>query len=58
VTISERIEVGRRERRVLQRVSRAAWRLGQAERERDVGAGLGSRRGDFGLEQQRNGQWR
>jgi hypothetical protein len=34
VTISERIEVGRRERRVLQRVSRAAWRLGQAERER------------------------
>jgi hypothetical protein len=34
VTISERIEAGRRERRVLTRVSRAAWRLEQAERER------------------------
>ena len=34
VTISERIEAGRRERRVLARVSRAAWRLEQAERER------------------------
>ncbi len=34
MTISERIEAGRRERRVLQRVSRAAWRLEQAERER------------------------
>jgi hypothetical protein len=32
--ISERIETGRRERRVLTRVSRAAWRLDQAERER------------------------
>jgi hypothetical protein len=30
VTISERIEAGRRERRVLVRVSRAAWRLEQA----------------------------
>ncbi len=34
VTISERIEAARRERRVLTRVSRAAWRLEQAERER------------------------
>jgi hypothetical protein len=34
VTISERIEAGRQERRVLARVSRAAWRLEQAERER------------------------
>jgi len=34
VTISERIEAGRRERRVLARVCRAAWRLEQAERER------------------------
>jgi len=34
VTTSERIEAGRRERRVLARVSRAAWRLEQAERER------------------------
>ena len=34
MTISERIEAGRRERRVLIRVSRAAWRLEQAERER------------------------
>jgi len=34
VTISERIETARRERRVLARVSRAAWRLEQAERER------------------------
>jgi hypothetical protein len=34
VTISERIAAARRERRVLARVSRAAWRLGQAERER------------------------
>jgi hypothetical protein len=34
VTISERIAVARRERRVLARVSRAAWRLEQAERER------------------------
>jgi hypothetical protein len=34
VTISERIETGRRERRVLTRVSRARWRLEQAERER------------------------
>ena len=34
VTISERIEAGRRERRVLARVSWAAWRLEQAERER------------------------
>ena len=33
-TISERIDAGRRERRVLTRVSRAAWRLEQAERER------------------------
>ncbi len=31
VTISERIEAGRRERRVLARVCRAAWRLEQAE---------------------------
>jgi len=34
VTISERIGAARRERRVLARVSRAAWRLEQAERER------------------------
>jgi hypothetical protein len=34
VTISERIEAGRREQRVLARVCRAAWRLDQAERER------------------------
>jgi len=34
VTISERIEAGRRERRVLTLVSRAGWRLEQAERER------------------------
>ena len=34
MTISERIEAARRERRVLARVSRAAWRLEQAERER------------------------
>jgi hypothetical protein len=34
VTINERIEAGRRERRVLARVSHAAWRLEQAERER------------------------
>ncbi len=34
MTISERIEAARRERRVLTRVSRAAWRLEQAERER------------------------
>ena len=34
MTISERIEAARRERRVLAPVSRAAWRLEQAERER------------------------
>ena len=34
MTISERIEAARRERRVLTRVSRAGWRLEQAERER------------------------
>ncbi len=34
MTISERVETGRRERRVLTRVSRAAWRLEQTERER------------------------
>ena len=34
MTTSERIEAGRRERRVLTRVSRAGWRLEQAERER------------------------
>jgi hypothetical protein len=34
VTINERIETAQRERRVLARVSRAAWRLDQAERER------------------------
>jgi hypothetical protein len=34
VTISERIEAGRRERRVLTRISLAAWRLEQAEPER------------------------
>jgi hypothetical protein len=34
VTISERVEAARRERRILIRVSRAAWRLDQAERER------------------------
>ncbi len=34
MTISERIGAARRERQVLARVSRAAWRLEQAERER------------------------
>ena len=34
MTISERIGTARRERRVLARVSRAGWRLEQAERER------------------------
>ena len=34
MTISERIEAARRERRILIRVSPAAWRLDQAERER------------------------
>ncbi len=34
MTISERVEAGRRERRVLTRVSRAGWRLEQAGRER------------------------
>jgi hypothetical protein len=34
VTISERIEAARREQRILTRVSRAAWGLDQAERER------------------------
>lgn len=34
-TGSERIEAGRRRRRVLVRVTRAAWRLEQAERERE-----------------------
>jgi hypothetical protein len=34
VTISERVETARRERRVLTRVSRAGWRLEQSERER------------------------
>ena len=34
MAISERIEAARRERRVLTRVSRAGWRLEQAERER------------------------
>jgi hypothetical protein len=34
VAITERMAAWRRERRVLRRVSRAAWRLEQAERER------------------------
>ena len=34
MTISGRIKAARRERRVLTRVSRAGWRLEQAERER------------------------
>jgi hypothetical protein len=34
VTITDRMVAWRRERRVLQRVSRAAWRLDQSERER------------------------
>ncbi len=34
MTISEQIETARRERRVLARVCRAAWRLEQAGRER------------------------
>lgn len=34
MTVNERVEAGKRERRVLRRVSRAAWRLDQAERER------------------------
>ncbi|MEU5940964.1 hypothetical protein ABZ807_17695 [Micromonospora sp. NPDC047548] len=33
-TINERVEAGRRRRRVLVRVTRAVWRLDQAERER------------------------
>lgn len=35
MAVSERIETWRRERRVLTRVARAAWRLRSAERERD-----------------------
>jgi hypothetical protein len=34
VAITDRMAAWRRERRVLARVSRAAWRLEQAERER------------------------
>ena len=34
MTISERVEAARRERRVPTRVSRAGWRLEQAGRER------------------------
>jgi len=34
MTITDRMASWRRERRVLRRVSRAAWRLEQAERER------------------------
>ena len=34
MTITDRMAAWRRERRVLQRVSRAAWRLERAERER------------------------
>ena len=45
VTISERIEAARRERRVLTRVCRAAWRLEQAERERTWALVSGS--GDY-----------
>lgn len=37
MTITNRVEAGRRERRVLARVSRAAWRLAQAERKRTWG---------------------
>jgi hypothetical protein len=37
VTITDWMAAWRRERRVLQRVSRAAWRLEQAERYRDLG---------------------
>jgi hypothetical protein len=47
VTISGRIKAGRRERRVLARVCRAAWRLEQARAGTGVGAGLGPRRGDL-----------
>lgn len=46
VTINERTEAGRRERRVLARVSRAAWRL-EGRTGTDVGAVLGSRGGDL-----------
>lgn len=35
MAINERVEAGRRQRRVLARVSRAAWRLRSAERERE-----------------------
>jgi hypothetical protein len=35
VAINDRIEAGRRERQILTRVSRAAWRLEQAGRERE-----------------------
>src|SRR6266481_10118630 len=45
--ISERIEAGRGERRVLNRVSRAAWPAGPGRAGTDVGAGLGPRRGDL-----------
>src|SRR5215469_6047594 len=44
--VNERIEAGRRERRVLARVSRAAWRL-EGRTGTDAGAGLGSRGGDL-----------
>jgi len=46
VTITDRMAAWRRERQVLQRVSRAAWRLEQAERER-AWAGLGPRGGSL-----------
>jgi len=35
MAVNDRVEAGRRERRVLARVSRAAWRLRAADRERD-----------------------
>jgi hypothetical protein len=48
VTITDRMAARRRERRVLQRVSRAVWRLEQAERERRWA--LASTRAEGGLD--------
>ncbi|HWM98036.1 MAG TPA: hypothetical protein VNO54_13370 [Streptosporangiaceae bacterium] len=47
MTISERVEADRRQWRILTRVSRAAWRLEPAERERVWALGLGAGRGDL-----------
>ena len=47
MTLSERIEAARRERRVLARVSRCRVAAGAGRAGTDVGAGLGPRRGDL-----------